>query len=253
MSIWGKILGGVSGFAVGGPIGALVGALGGHMYDKYRRQAETNNTTIGQKTDQTKSITFTIGVIVLGAKMAKADGHVTEDEIIAFKQVFQVPDNEVKNVARIFDQARKDSNGFEPYAQQMADTFRQSPKVLEELLWCLTHIAKADGQIHPAELTYLQKVSQIFGFSQSQFERVTGLKFDGQKCGEKANPYTILGVSTAASDQEIKSAYRKLVMEHHPDKLTAQGVPEEFIRIANEKLAGINAAFDLIKKQRGMN
>ena len=249
MSIWGKILGGVGGFAVGGPIGALVGALGGHMYDKYRGQNEPSEKSTS---DQTKTITFTIGVIVLGAKMAKADGQVTNDEVVAFKQVFQIPDHEVKNVARLFDQARKDSQGFEPYAQQMADTFKQTPAVLEELLWCLTHIARADGKMHPAELEYLQKVARIFGFNQQQFEQITGLQSNAKNCGESATAYTILGVNKAASSDEIKAAHRKLVMEHHPDKLTAQGMPEEFIKIANGKLAAINAAYDSIKKERGI-
>ncbi|WP_420549174.1 TerB family tellurite resistance protein [Curvivirga sp.] len=243
MSIWGKILGGVGGFAVGGPIGALVGALGGHVLDKMREGPESDS----QK-DQTKTITFTIGVIVLGAKMAKADGQVTDDEVIAFKQVFHVPDHEVKNVARIFNQARQDSHGFEPYAKQMADTFKDTPNVLEELLWCLTHIAKADGKIHPGELEFLYKVSHIFGFTDQCFERVTGLKQSGQA----ADPYAILGLNSSASDQDIKSAHRKLVIENHPDKLTAQGLPEEFIEMANEKLATINAAYDEIKKQRGL-
>lgn len=243
MSIWGKILGGVGGFAVGGPIGLLVGALGGHMIDKIR-----DETDGGSQNDQTKSITFTIGIIVLGAKMAKADGQVTDDEVAAFKQVFHVPDNEVSNVAKIFNQARKDSHGFETYAQQMADTFRQTPTVLEEILWCLTHIAKADGVIHPAELEYLQAVARIFGFDGSSFERVTGLC----NAGKTADPYVMLGLTAKASDQEIKTAHRKLVIENHPDKLTAQGMPEEFIEMANEKLATINAAYDEIKKQRGI-
>ncbi|MDX1737746.1 MAG: TerB family tellurite resistance protein [Alphaproteobacteria bacterium] len=246
MSIWGKILGGVGGFAIGGPIGALIGAIGGHVIDKMREDPEASSTHINQ--DQTKTITFTIGVIVLGAKMAKADGRVTDDEIIAFKQVFHIPDQEIKNVARIFNQARKDSHGFEPYAKQMADTFQSSPNVLEELLWCLTHIAKADGKIHPGELDYLQKVSEIFGFTPSCFERVTGIKPSGQA----ADPYSILGVTSSASDSELKAAHRKLVLENHPDRLTAQGLPEEFIEMANEKLAAINAAYDEIKKMRGI-
>lgn len=243
MSIWGKILGGVGGFAIGGPIGALIGALGGHVFDKMRDGADETVSA-----DQTKTITFTIGVIVLGAKMAKADGQVTDDEVIAFKQVFHVPDNEVKNVAKIFNQARKDSHGFEPYAKQMADTFKDNPAVLEELLWCLTHIARADGKIHPAELDYLRAVANIFGFTEQCFERVTGLRSSGQA----ADPYAILGVTASASDQEIKAAHRKLVLENHPDKLTAQGLPEEFVTLANEKLASINAAYDEIKKSRGL-
>lgn len=247
MSIWGKIVGGVGGFALGGPLGALIGAIGGHVYDKWRDE-DTDREKL-ESGEQTKSVAFTIAVIALGAKMAKADGVVTADEVRAFKQVFHVPPDEMKNVSRVFNQARKDSRGFEPYAQQVARMFRDSPEVLEELLWCLTHIAHADGDIHPKELEYLHKVAGIFGFEDRCFERVTGLSLTG----EKADPYTILGVTREASDADIKAAHRRLVMEHHPDRLTAQGMPEEFVNMANEKLAEINAAYDHIRQQRGMN
>lgn len=246
MSIWGKIVGGVGGFAIGGPIGALIGALGGHVIDRLRDEEEAR----GEGGEQaTRSVAFTIGVIALGAKMAKADGVVTDDEVRAFKQVFHIPPDEVKNVARVFNQARKDARGFEPYAQQMADMFRNEPQVLEELLYCLTHIAMADGSMHPQELDYLQKVAAIFGFDNATFERVTGRS----PHGDKADPYAILGVAPSADDATIKAAHRKLVLEHHPDRLVAQGMPEEFVDVSNEKLAEINAAYDMIKKQRGLN
>lgn len=243
MSVWGKILGGVGGFAIGGPIGAFVGALGGHVLDKYRDE----NT--GDDKASTKSVAFTIAVIVLGAKMAKADGQVTKDEVVAFKQVFHVSPEEMKNVSRVFNQARKDSSGFEPYAKQMAGLFKNEPQVLEELLWCLTQIAKADGEIHPAELDFLHEVAKIFDFDMATFERVTTLRLDGAN----ASPYEILGVTKNATDSEIKAAYRKLAIEHHPDKLVAQGLPQEFVDLANEKLAAVNAAYDKIKKARGIN
>jgi DnaJ like chaperone protein len=136
MSIWGKILGGAAGFALGGPLGALIGAAAGHAVDSMRRPRDT---------DQTKSIAFTIAIIALGAKLAKVDGVVTRDEVEAFKRVFKIPPNEVKNVGRIFDQARKDHRGYEAYATQVAGMFRHNPAVLEELLYCLAHVARADG------------------------------------------------------------------------------------------------------------
>ena len=123
--------------------------------------------------DPTKSIAFTIGVIVLSAKMAKADGVVTRDEIDAFKQVFRVPTHESANVARSSNQARRDSAGFEPYAKQLAGMFRDNPVVLEELLNCLAFIAHADGTLHPAEQTFLQEVSAIFRLDRAAFERAT--------------------------------------------------------------------------------
>lgn len=242
MSIWGKILGGAAGFAVGGPLGALIGAVGGHFVDRLKSDSE------GGRENQ-KSVTFTIAVIVLGAKMAKADGHVTPDEVSAFKEVFRVPPDEMKNVSRIFNQARRDSAGYEMYARQVAGMFKDDPAVLEELLWCLAYIAKADGHIHPGELQFLRGVSDIFGFDQATVERVTAIAMSDS---ETDDPYVILGMPRSASDDEIKAAHRKLVIEHHPDKLIAQGLPEEFVEIANQKLAAINAAFDKIKQERGL-
>jgi len=242
VSIWGKIIGATAGFAVGGPIGALVGGLAGHVYDRHRaRPAEPG--------DATKQIAFTIGVIALGAKMAKADGVVTADEVQAFKEVFRVPPEEMKNVARVFDQARKDARGYEVYAHQIAGLFDGTPQVLEDLLDGLFHIAKADNVIHPAEVEYLEKVARIFGFDAGEFARIK----EGHLGPDEADPYRVLGLTREASDDEIKRTYRKLIREHHPDALVAQGVPEEFVRVANDKLAAINVAYDRIEKERGLS
>ena len=242
MSVWGKILGGAAGLAIAGPIGALIGAIAGHAVDRYRAtQIEEGGA------DPTKSIAFTIGVIVLSAKMAKADGVVTRDEIDAFKQVFRVPPQETENVAKVFNQARRDSGGFEPYAKQLAGMFRDNPVVLEEVLNCLAYVAHADGTLHPAEKQYLQSVSKIFALDGAAFERATATKLDA----EAANPYQLLGVTREASNNDLKSASRTLVRENHPDRLMAQGVPEEFIEVANKKLAAINAAYETVQKERG--
>lgn len=241
MSIWGKLVGGAAGFALGGPLGALIGAVGGHFVDRMNKESD-------EPGQQQKSVGFTIAVIVLGAKMAKADGVVTEDEIAAFKQVFHVPPEEMKNVSRVFNQARKDAAGYEPYAKQVAEMFRNNPAVLEELLWCLAHIAKADGRIHPNERVFLRGVADIFGFDSAAFERVTAISTNG----EPEDPYRVLGVTPDATDADVKAAHRKLVIENHPDKLIAQGLPEEFVELANKKLAAINAAYDKIKKHRGL-
>jgi DnaJ like chaperone protein len=241
MSIWGKVLGGVGGFAIGGPLGAIIGAVAGHAVDRLR-ESQTQNA------DATKSIAFTIGVVVLGAKMAKADGQVTPDEVEAFKRVFQVPPDEVKNVARIFDQARKDSHGFEPYARQIAGMFRDNKSVLEELLYCLTFIARADGRLTGDEKGYLKQVSDIFGLDDAAFERVTAISYEA----DQADPYQVLGVARTISDEALKTTYRTLVRENHPDRLVAEGMPEEFIEIANKKLAAINVAYDTVAAERGL-
>jgi len=242
MSIWGKILGGVGGFAIGGPLGAIIGAVAGHAVDKMR-------TAKPPPEDATKSIAFTIAVVVLGAKMAKADGTVSKAEIRAFKKVFKVPQHEVKNVARVFDQARKDSHGFEPYAKQVAGMFQDNAAVLEELLFCLTFIARADGDLEKAETAYLRAVADIFGLDQAAFERVTAIRHGP----DDANPYQVLGVPSTISDDDLKTAYRQLVRDNHPDRLVAQGMPEEFIALANQKLAAINVAYDKVAAERGIS
>lgn len=239
MTIWGKLLGGAAGFALGGPLGALLGAAAGHAVDTMRRP---------HGEDQTKSIAFTIAIIALGAKLAKADGVVTRDEVEAFKRVFHIPPGEMKNVGHVFDRARKDHRGFEPYAKQVAKMFHDNPAVLEELLYCLAYVARADGHVHPNELEFLEKVAEIFGLDEHAFARVTSLR-PGTK---ESDPYSVLGVTREMTEKELKSAYRNLVRENHPDALTAQGMPEEFIQLANERLATINHAWDIISQERGI-
>jgi len=263
MSIWGKIIGGVAGFAVGGPLGALFGGLAGHAVDGMRADAQNRdvNTQIPpgaggtdgafdpMSDSNTRKIAFTIGCIALGAKMAKADGVVSASEVRAFKEVFQVPPEEMTNVARVFDQARRDSQGFELYAKQMARMFSDNPAVLEELLGSLFHIAKADNVVKPEEEQFLRTCSDIFGFSDTDWRRIRAAHLGP----DLSDPYTILGLEPTASDDAVKSAWRRLARENHPDKLMADGVPQEFIAVATEKIATINVAYEKIAKERGMN
>ncbi len=242
--IWGKIIGGATGFAVGGPLGALVGAVAGHAVDRMR----AGQTDEGGA-DQARETAFTIAVIALSAKMAKADGHVTRDEVEVFKRIFQVPPDEMKNVGRVFDLARKSASGFEPYARQIARMFQSTPAVLEELLDALFMIARADQVMHPAEVSFLKEISRIFGFDDAAFERIRA----GHSGADSADPYAILGIPHDSSDDEARAAWRKLIRENHPDTLIAQGMPEDFIAVATEKMAVINAAWDQICEQRGLN
>ena len=243
MSIWGKLLGGAAGFALGGPLGAIVGAFAGHAIDKMGADGAPRVVDA-----ETRRAAFTIGVIVLGAKMAKADGKVTRDEVETFKRVFDIPAHEMAKVGEMFNRARQEAGGFEPYAGQIADLFRGEPAVLEELLGALFHIARADGVYHPREKEYVRRVAGIFGLDENNFRRVEA-EFMGP---DESDPYTVLGLTRDAVDAEIKSTYRRLIRENHPDTLTAQGLPEEFIKIANEKMATINAAYDQIEKERGL-
>jgi DnaJ like chaperone protein len=251
LSIWGKIIGGTAGFALGGPLGALIGALAGHAIDRMSDMGAPAGGAAGGgagPADGTRQVAFTIAVIALGAKMAKADGVVTRDEVAAFKQVFRVPPEEAGNVASVFDLAKRDARGFEPYAQQVARLFRDNPAVLEELLDCLFLIARADGHYHAAEKAYLGNVATIFGFDAAAFARIEAENFGP----DKADPYTILGVGHDAQPDAIKAAYRKLIRENHPDKLIAEGLPEEFVGAATDRMAAINDAYDRVCRQRGI-
>ena len=146
MSIWGKLAGAAAGLAIGGPIGALLGGVAGHyVIDRDKEQD-------GPAENQ---VAFTVGVIALGAKMAKADGVVTMDEVNAFKEVFKVPEGEMKNVARVFNLAKQDVAGYEAYAEQLATMFKGNRKLLEDVLEGLFHIAKADDVLHPREEQFL--------------------------------------------------------------------------------------------------
>ena len=249
MSIWGKIIGGVGGFALGGPLGGLMGAVAGHAYDKMK-DGEIDSIAGDTGAQQ---IAFTTAIIVLSAKMAKADGQVTREEVDTFKRLFNIPPDEMKNVGRLFNEAKQDAQGFEPYAEQIAMLFAHEPMVLEELLGALFHIARADGFFHPEENKLLRKTALIFSFSEYQYERLKAIHMGEVGRDEKASdPYQILGLERDVSDATIKKTYRKLIRENHPDTLIAKGMPQEFIDVANEKMAAINAAYDLVEKDRGL-
>jgi DnaJ like chaperone protein len=264
MSIWGKILGGAAGLALAGPLGALIGAAAGHFAldsnrdnaraadDEHLSGASTDNTGTGHSArgdaDITRKIGFTIGVIALAAKMAKADGVVTRDEIAAFRRLFAFAPGEEQNVARLFNQAKQDVAGFESYANQLSRLLRDSPAVREQVLDCLFEIAKADGSVHTGELAFLSRVGEIFGFAGAEFDRIRETHLGA----DESDPYRILGVGRDAPTEEIRRRHRVLVREFHPDRLIAEGLPEEAIRVATEKLATINAAWDRVRHDRGI-
>ena len=226
MSIWGKLADVAAELARGGPMGALRSGVG-HQ-------------------EQNGSVAFTVGVIALGAKMAKADGIVTMDEVNAFKEVFKVPEGEMRNVAGVFNLAKQDVTGYEAYAEQLAVMFKGNRKLLEDVLEGLFHIAKADRVLHPNEERFLAQIAKRFGITETEFRYIKAR----HAAPTKRNPYDVLGVNPSMGNDELKSHYRKLVVENHPDKLMARGVPKEFVAIATEKLAAINEAYAQIAKDR---
>jgi len=231
MSVWGKVSGAAAGLLVGGPVGALVGALAGHFI--FDRESDPG-------------LVFTIAVIALAGKMSRADGNATEEEFAVFLRVFHVPSPEEGNVRRIFNLARQDIAGYEIYAGQIAKLFVGNPAILEDVLDGLFEIAKADGVLHPAESQFLERVAEIFGFAPNEFRRIRASHF----APELTDPYVILGVSYVAGEEELRQTYRRLVRENHPDSLIARGVPPEFIKLANDKLAAINSAYEKIRAER---
>ncbi|HEY0282199.1 MAG TPA: TerB family tellurite resistance protein [Rhizomicrobium sp.] len=236
MSIWGKISGAAAGMLVGGPVGAAVGVLAGHfLIDRAAPEGESD-----------PGVAFTIAMIALAAKMAKADGVVTDEEVEAFDRVFRVPPEEQAAVRRFFDLARQDTAGYESYAGRIAHLYAGKPAVLEDILDGLFEIAKADGTMHPGEDAFLERVADIFGFAPGEYRRIRASHFTP----DAADPYAVLGVAYEASDDEIKRTYYRLVRENHPDSLIARGVPKEFIRLATDKLAAINGAYEKIQAER---
>jgi DnaJ like chaperone protein len=236
MSIWGKLGDAVSGLFVGGPIGALVNAVSG-LFLVERLEEGADPGTV-----------FTIAVIALSAKMAKADGVVTEEEVEVFEQLFRVAPQEQARVRRVFNLANQDTAGYETYARQIAKIFAGQPAVLEDVLDTLFEIAKADNVLHPGELEFLKTVAEIFGFAPNEFRRIRATHFR-----DAADPYLILGIAYDANEDEIKRTYRMLVRENHPDRMIARGVPEKFVRLATEKLATINEAYAQVIEERGLS
>src|SRR6476660_3454679 len=227
MSVWEKLAGATAELLRSGRIAAVLGGENGQEAGK----------------DQ---LVFTFGVIALGAKMAKADGVVTRDEVNALKEVFEIPAGEMKNVAIIFNFAKQDVTGYQAYAEQLAAMLKGNRRLLEDVLEGLFHIAKADQVLHPREVEFLAEVAKRFGITKTEFSYVKARHV----VVTKRNPYDVLGVNASIGKDELKSHYYRLVVENHPVRLIARGVPKEFVAIATEKLAAINEAYAQIANER---
>ena len=195
-----------------------------------------------------KQVTFSIAFIALSAKMAKADGIVTQDEVVAFQELFHVPEKEISHVARVYNLAKQDVAGFEIYAGQVKKLFPNDRDVLADVMDGLFHIAKADGIIHELELAFIETVSKIFELTGREYEQIKLRHI----MPEEGDPYLLLGAEERWDDEQLKKHYRKLVKENHPDRMIARGVPEEFLKIANDRLARINQAWSHIANERGL-
>ncbi|MBS0560965.1 MAG: TerB family tellurite resistance protein [Proteobacteria bacterium] len=251
MGYWGKILGGFAGFAMGGPFGAVVGATLGHAADSSGAvpRGRFNPAQLAALFGRKEQL-FSISVVVLSAKLAKCDGPVTREEIDAFKRQFRIPPSQLRDVGRLFDEARDRADGYEQYAAQLGQAFADSKVTLSGALAALFAIARADGPINKAELMFLSRVHAAFGLDQAAWDEARGGTTNRMAVTRTEDAYAVLGVGRDASDAEIRNAWKKLVRENHPDSLAARGVPADFVALATEKVAEINAAWDSIKRER---
>lgn len=197
--------------------------------------------------EERRQMAFSVALVALSAKMAKADGVVTFDEVAAFQRFVHYPASQARNVERLFEIAHRDVAGYESYARRVASLYPPEDPILVDLIDGLFDIARADSMIHEAEVAYLADVARIVGLSEADFERIKARHV----VPEEGDPYAILGVDRGLSFDALRRHYRRLVAEQHPDRLMAHGVPEEFIAIATQRLAVINDAWDRIEKERG--
>ncbi|MEQ9693813.1 TerB family tellurite resistance protein [Shimia sp. SDUM112013] len=221
MSIWTRIHAAVSALTQGESLSTV--------FDKLRAPPE-------------RSVAFAIAVIALGAKMAKADGLVTRDEVTAFREVFQIARTDEKEAARVFNLARQDVAGFEEYAYRIKGLFQQDHVCFCDLMEGLFHIALADGEYHDNEDIFLSRVGEIFGMTEAEFKALRARFVPNSE----HDPYTILGVPQDMPVADIRKVWRRLVRETHPDAMIARGVPEEAIRLAEKRMIDINRAWDEI-------
>jgi DnaJ like chaperone protein len=268
--LWGKIIGGVAGFAVGGPAGAVMGAALGHAADSGAipqiqkglkgflpgnlgsSSAPLNSARLAAMLGQREQL-FAIAAVSLSAKLAKCDGPVNRAEIDAFKRAFHVPPQNVPTVGRLFDEARKSPAGYEPFAEELALAFESDNRVvLEEVLRSLFVIARADGPLNAAETRFLTEVHQRLRLDRFAWDQAMHGTQDRARNSTEGDPYLELGLTRAATNDELREARKRLMRENHPDSLAARGVPPEFVARATERAARVNAAWDRIKRERGL-
>jgi DnaJ like chaperone protein len=262
VSVWGKILGGVAGFAMGGPMGAVLGAALGHAADQKGGPGQVSPADLLNKPDPlrmteiaammgSRDTVFSIAVVVLAAKLAKADGPVKRAEIDAFKRMFRFAPENAKDIAKLWDGARDSAEGFEPFADKLAEAFSDNRTVLEEVMASLFAVARADGPLNQAEERFLAEVRRRFALNDRAWESArTGAAGRIEPAGP--DPYEVLGVSRSASNDEIRTAWRQLMRENHPDTLASRGVPPHFVEQATRRVSEFNAAWNRIKKERGL-
>ncbi len=252
MSWLGKVVGGTIGFAIGGPVGAVAGAAFGHMFDSEnseQRPASKDGNRLSN--GETAQMTFFVASFSMLAKLIRSDGQVTEPEIATVRQ-FMFEDLHLNPPSRlaaehIFRAAMDSSQSFEDFAVQFYQNFYNQPELLELMMDILFRVALADGTLHAVEEKLIHSAAGIFKFSDDAY-----YQFKSRYAPDSDKYYTILGCSNRDSDDTIKSRYRKLVRDFHPDTIASKGLPEEFVTFANDKFREIHEAYEVVKKERGI-
>jgi DnaJ like chaperone protein len=202
--------------------------------------------------DPRDSVDFSISFISLAAKLAKADGQVTRDEVIAFRQIFVIAPEEEANAARVFNLCRETTAGYESHANRMGKLIQRSPdpeQMRSDVMEALFVIAMADDVYHVGEDAFLRGVKKRIGMSDAAFDRILA-----SHVPECACPYTVLGVDETATLSDVRAARRMLIKEYHPDRIVARGLPEEMVRLGAERLTVIEKAYkDLVETFRSSN
>jgi len=237
MAIWGSLIGGMIGLSLGGPFGMLLGSLIGGKISRAKSRVGFGSFAQPQQI-------FALSLIVLSAKLSKADGQVSKEELIAVKDKLKIPENEIDQVGKIFNKAKEESAGYEPYAQQIAQVYRGNINVLEEVINILFYIAEADGNISNSELKMIEHIAQIFGLTEIQFNSIK----ESRKSSDKLNPYIVLESNPDDTIEIIRKRYLKLSKKNHPDLLISKGVPQEVINESKAKMRAINSAWDQVQK-----
>jgi len=251
MSWLGKVIGGTIGFAMGGPIGAIAGAVFGHAFDRNEERLLQSGSGKRLSNVEESQFAFFIGAFSMLAKLAQADGRVTREEIESVER-FMVYDLNLNVESRqiatnIFQAAMKSPGTFQEFTSQFYERFRFQPQLLDLMMDIMLRVSLSDGSFNEAEERMILDAKRIFHFSESQYHAIKSRYIDAVD-----KYYTILGSSRDDTDDEIKSKYRSLVKEYHPDKIASKGLPEEFIKLAEEKFREIQEAFEAIRQERNM-
>ena len=241
MSFWKAGIGGMIGFTIGGPIGGILGALiGSKLSDKNQRQPSNN---------QKNQAAFFTALFACFAKIAKADGRVSREEVdkvdYFIKSKFKFPPEQRGFAIEIFNHAKDDQNSFEDYALQLSSLLSSDPSSLMMFYELLFELSMADGYLDPSEEKLLLKAIEIFNLDPDLMS-INKKKFGS----DVADAYAILGVDQSMSFEDIKTAYKRKRKEYHPDTLISKGLPEELLEKAKEKFIEIQSAFEEIEKQK---